>query len=136
MCVLGTGCTIVSWVEKFRTSEWRPYRAMMFIGLGVSGVIPVVQGLFIYGYRTLEDRMSLSLVIIHGVIYIFGAVLYAVSAFLKPSFRCLHLTVDAGSLARTDLSWCIRYLGQLSPDLPCLRSVSRGDAFLRNVKGI
>ncbi|KAF5643335.1 PHO87-like protein [Fusarium sp. NRRL 25303] len=78
ICVLGLGCTIVSWVERFRTPAWRPYRAMMFIGLGLSGVVPVIHGLFIYGYQGLEDRMSLSWVLLHGVMYIFGAVLYAV----------------------------------------------------------
>lgn len=51
---------------------------MMFIGLGLSGVVPVIHGLFIYGYQGLEDRMSLSWVLLHGVMYIFGAVLYAV----------------------------------------------------------
>ncbi|KAI3578369.1 hemolysin-III related-domain-containing protein [Fusarium oxysporum f. sp. albedinis] len=78
ICILGLGCTIVSWVERFRTPAWRPYRAMMFIGLGLSGVVPVIHGLFIYGYQGLEDRMSLSWVLLHGVMYIFGAVLYAV----------------------------------------------------------
>ncbi|KAI9148063.1 ADIPOR-like receptor IZH2 [Paramyrothecium foliicola] len=78
ICTLGTGCGIVSWVEKFRTPELRHVRAMMFIGLGLSGVIPMIHGLTIYGYQGLEDRMSLSWVILHGAMYIFGAVLYAV----------------------------------------------------------
>lgn len=51
---------------------------MMFIGLGLSGVIPVVHGMTIYGYGGLEDRMSVSWVISQGALYIFGAVLYAV----------------------------------------------------------
>ncbi|KAK4086463.1 hypothetical protein Purlil1_9309 [Purpureocillium lilacinum] len=78
ICLLGTGCAAVSWIERFRTPQWRPYRASMFIGLGLSGVIPVVHGLSIYGFRELEDRMSISWVIGHGAMYIFGAVLYAV----------------------------------------------------------
>lgn len=51
----------------------------MFIGLGLSGVVPVIHGVFIYGYSGLEDRMSISWVIAQGAVYIFGAVLYAVS---------------------------------------------------------
>ena len=51
----------------------------MFIGLGVSGVGPVLHGISMYGYAGLEDRMSISWVIAHGAMYIFGAVLYAVS---------------------------------------------------------
>ena len=49
----------------------------MFIGLGLSGVIPVIHGAIIYGFQGLEDRMSLKWVVLHGVMYIFGAVLYA-----------------------------------------------------------
>lgn len=51
----------------------------MFIGLGLSGVVPVIHGVSIYGYSGLEDRMSISWVIAQGTMYIFGAVLYAVS---------------------------------------------------------
>lgn len=49
----------------------------MFIGLGTSGVVPILHGTMIYGFQGLEDRMSLKWVVLHGVMYIFGAVLYA-----------------------------------------------------------
>ncbi|KAG6021333.1 hypothetical protein E4U41_002523 [Claviceps citrina] len=78
ICALGAGCGIVSWVERFRTPKWRPYRAGMFIGLGLSGVVPVIHGLSIYGYAGLDDRMSISFVFAQGAMYIFGAVLYAI----------------------------------------------------------
>ncbi|KAG5980363.1 hypothetical protein E4U55_004103 [Claviceps digitariae] len=77
ICSLGAGCGIVSWVERFRTPEWRAYRASMFIGLGLSGVVPVIHGMSIYGYSGLEHRMSISWVIAQGGMYILGAVLYA-----------------------------------------------------------
>ncbi|KAI1177594.1 hemolysin-III channel protein Izh2 [Nemania sp. FL0916] len=76
--LLGLGCGIVSWVERFRTPGWRPYRAAMFVGLGVSGVIPVCHGLGIYGYHALDERMGLSWILLQGALYIFGAFLYAV----------------------------------------------------------
>lgn len=69
----------VSWFEHFRTPEWRPYRAMMFVGLGVSGVVPVIHGLIIYGYPELNDRMGLGWVLLQGALYISGALIYAVS---------------------------------------------------------
>lgn len=75
---LGLGCGIVSWVERFRTPDWRPYRAAMFVGLGVSGVVPVCHGLTIYGYQSLNERMGLGWILLEGVLYIFGAFLYAV----------------------------------------------------------
>ncbi|OAA54635.1 hemolysin-III channel protein Izh2 [Cordyceps fumosorosea ARSEF 2679] len=77
MCALGVACATVSWVERFRTSAWRPYRASMFIGLGLSGVVPILLGVRRHGYQHYEDRMGLSWVILQGALYIFGAVLYA-----------------------------------------------------------
>lgn len=50
----------------------------MFISLGLSGVIPVIHGIQMHGFQALEDRMSVSLITLHGAMYIFGAVLYAV----------------------------------------------------------
>ncbi|KAK7924764.1 hypothetical protein PG985_006818 [Apiospora marii] len=76
--VLGAGCGVVSWVEFFRTPNWRPYRTMMFVGLGVSGVLPICHALTTYGYDGLDQRMGLSWVLLEGFLYIFGAFLYAV----------------------------------------------------------
>lgn len=81
ICLLGAGCGVVSWVERFRTPTWRPYRTMMFVALGLSGVVPIIHGALIYGFDGLEERMSLSWVVLHGAMYIFGAVLYAVRPF-------------------------------------------------------
>ncbi|PHH49728.1 ADIPOR-like receptor SPBC12C2.09c [Ceratocystis fimbriata CBS 114723] len=77
ICMLGFGCVLVSWIERFRTPEWRPYRALMFVALGTSGVVPILQGLEKYGWTHLQQRMSLSLVILHGAMYVIGAVIYA-----------------------------------------------------------
>ncbi|KAI9899712.1 hypothetical protein N3K66_006173 [Trichothecium roseum] len=77
ICLLGLACTTVSWVDRFRTPAWRPYRAAVFVALGLSGVVPVVHGVRLHGYAVLDRRMSVSLVILHGALYIFGAVLYA-----------------------------------------------------------
>lgn len=76
--LLGFGCGVVSWVDKFRSPAWRPYRAMMFVGLGMSGIIPVCQSLAIYGYENLDQRMGLRWVLFEGFLYVFGAFLYAV----------------------------------------------------------
>jgi len=76
--LLGLGCLVVSWFDRFRTPEWRPYRALMFVGLGISGLVPVAHGLQLYGYSHLNQRMGLSWVLLQGVLYIFGAFIYAV----------------------------------------------------------
>ncbi|KAK3361174.1 hemolysin-III related-domain-containing protein [Lasiosphaeria ovina] len=75
--LLGLGCLVVSWFDHFRTPAWRPYRALMFVGLGASGVVPILQDLRLHGYQDLNERMGLSWVIFQGALYIFGAFLYA-----------------------------------------------------------
>ncbi|KAH7131520.1 mPR-like GPCR protein [Dactylonectria estremocensis] len=77
ICSLGVGCALVSWIERFRTPTWRPYRTMMFVALGLSGVVPIFHGSMIYGVQGLHERMSLGWVVLHGAMYIFGAFLYA-----------------------------------------------------------
>lgn len=70
---------VVTWLERFRTPRWRPYRAAMYVALGLSGIVPIVHGVELYGYQGMEQRMGLSWVILQGGLYIFGAFLYAVS---------------------------------------------------------
>lgn len=61
----------------------------MFIGLGVSGVGPIIHGTFIYGIQGLQDRMALGWVALSGAMYIIGAVLYAVCfPFLADVLPC------------------------------------------------
>lgn len=79
--MLGLGCGVVSWIDQFRTPRWRPYRAAMFVGLGASGVVPMLHGLQMYGFKDMNERMSLALVVLQGLIYMFGAFLYAVCSF-------------------------------------------------------
>jgi predicted membrane channel-forming protein YqfA (hemolysin III family) len=78
---------------------------MMFIGLGLSGVVPVIHGAFIYGFQGLEDRMSLSWVVLHGAMYIFGAVLYAVCLLLL--FPPSSDSDKIGSMAGKKCSRCL-----------------------------
>lgn len=55
----------------------------MFIVMGLSAIFPVVHGLKLYGIRSMDDRMGLSWVVLQGVLYIFGAGLYAASIATK-----------------------------------------------------
>lgn len=78
ICLLGLGCIAVSWFEHFRTPAWRPYRATMFVGLGASGVVPIIHALTFNSFSQLDERMGLRWVMLQGALYIFGAFLYAV----------------------------------------------------------
>ncbi|KAK4445670.1 hemolysin-III channel protein Izh2 [Podospora aff. communis PSN243] len=78
IALLGLGCLAVSWFEHFRTPAWRPYRALMFVGLGASGVVPIVHMLVTdYSYSQLNELMGLNWVIFQGALYMLGAFIYA-----------------------------------------------------------
>jgi len=76
---LGVGCAAAATLERFRTPEWRAVRAGMFAALGLSAVVPVLHGLKLYGWAGMEDLMGLRWVVAHGLMYLVGAGLYAVS---------------------------------------------------------
>ncbi|KAI4275703.1 MAG: hypothetical protein L6R38_005809, partial [Xanthoria sp. 2 TBL-2021] len=75
--ILGTGCTIVSVTPEFRTPKWRPFRASMFVAMGLSAVVPVLHGVKLYGLQKMNDRIGLSWLILQGFLYVLGAGTYA-----------------------------------------------------------
>ncbi|KAG0649878.1 adipor receptor [Hyphodiscus hymeniophilus] len=77
ICSLGMGCAAVSIFDRFRTPAWRPYRAGMFVLMGLSAVIPVLHGVELYGIQEMRGRIGLSWLVLQGFLYILGAGLYA-----------------------------------------------------------
>ncbi|KAL2393961.1 ADIPOR-like receptor SPBC12C2.09c [Exophiala dermatitidis] len=77
ICTLGIACTAVSVLPRFRTPAWRPYRALMFVGMGISAVFPVLDGLRTYGVHAMQKQIGLSWLVLQGALYILGAGLYA-----------------------------------------------------------
>jgi len=77
ICSLAVGCTIVSVFERFRTPAWRPYRAGMFVAMGLSGVVPVLHGMELYGIAKMRESIGLTWLVLQGFLYILGAALYA-----------------------------------------------------------
>nr|POF18490.1 adipor-like receptor spbc12c2.09c [Quercus suber] len=71
-------CTLTAiWHPKFKTSEWRPVRATVFVAMGLSAVIPIIHGVQRYGAAQMQKQMGLTWIIGQGVLYIVGAALYA-----------------------------------------------------------
>ena len=77
--VLGIGCITASVLPRFRTPAWRPIRAGMFVGMGLSAVFPVLDGLREFGFEQMRKQMGFLWVVLQGALYILGAGLYAVS---------------------------------------------------------
>lgn len=64
-------------LNRFRTSQWRPYRAGMFIALGLSAVFPIIEAVLTHGVAKVEREMALSYCTVQGAFYIVGAIIYA-----------------------------------------------------------
>ena len=70
---------VVVLFPRFRTPAWRPFRAFMFVAMGLSALFPVLHGVKTFGVAQLERQMGLSWLVTQGVLYIVGAGIYAVS---------------------------------------------------------
>ena len=70
---------IVVLFPQFRTPAWRPFRAFMFVAMGLSAVVPVFHGIRVFGVEQLNQQMGLSWLVTQGFLYILGAGIYAVS---------------------------------------------------------
>lgn len=84
ICLVGLGCTTVSINPKFRTPSWRPFRAAMFMAMGLSAVFPVLHGISMYGVAQMLDSIGLFWLVLQGFLYVSGAGLYAVSSPCPP----------------------------------------------------
>lgn len=76
--LLGTLCIIVSLWDKFSEPRFRALRAGVFIALGLSGVIPALHFVITDGFWFAIDKASLGWLSLMAVLYIVGAVIYAV----------------------------------------------------------
>ncbi|EFO22180.1 adiponectin receptor 1b [Loa loa] len=75
--VLGLAAVIVSLWDKFAQPQYRPLRAVIFIAMGLSSVVPALHLLITDGISYLLSEASLFWFLLMGILYITGAVLYA-----------------------------------------------------------
>ncbi|KAF8565999.1 hypothetical protein P879_06835 [Paragonimus westermani] len=75
--VLGSGVIGVSMCDTFAKPAYRSLRALMFIALGLSGVIPCVHTIVIAGFWECVENNSLGWLFLMAVLYISGASIYA-----------------------------------------------------------
>ncbi|KAF5397237.1 Adiponectin receptor 1 [Paragonimus heterotremus] len=75
--VLGSGVIGVSMCDTFAKPAYRSLRALMFIALGLSGMIPCVHTIAIAGFWESVENKSLGWLFLMAVLYISGASIYA-----------------------------------------------------------
>jgi predicted membrane channel-forming protein YqfA (hemolysin III family) len=132
---IGAGTLVAIYHPKFRTSEWRPLRAFMFVAMGLSAVFPVIHGVEMYGLEVLEKKIGLSWLVGQGLLYIVGAGLYAV-CFKIICVQDVKTERVTGSHTRTMVSRTVRHLGRVSSDLPHISRSGCSDPSDRLVEGL
>lgn len=75
--MLGFSCIVVSLWDKFSTPQFRVVRAGMFIALGLSGLIPALHYILVFGSYKAFNVGALGWLILMAILYITGACLYA-----------------------------------------------------------
>ncbi|KAI2793144.1 ADIPOR-like receptor [Penicillium oxalicum] len=109
ICTIGFACMCVSVIPQFRTPRWRPFRAAMFVGMGLSAILPVLHGLGLFGPLRMRQQIGLEWLLLQGFLYILGAGIYAarVPERLRPgqfdlfghSHQIFHVLVVCAAVA-------------------------------------
>ncbi|CAG8668720.1 7776_t:CDS:2, partial [Dentiscutata heterogama] len=76
LCVLGCATIYVTIPVRFRTPEFRLFRAGLFASLGASACFPVLHAIILYGLQLCNDVISLKWMLLTGFSYLVGAVFY------------------------------------------------------------
>lgn len=72
----GAGITVSMW-DKFAEPAFRPIRAGVFIGLGLSGVVPCIHYVALEGWYRAFYESALGYLVLMAALYILGALMYA-----------------------------------------------------------
>ncbi|XP_026474294.1 adiponectin receptor protein-like isoform X3 [Ctenocephalides felis] len=75
--ILGILSIIVSLWDRFSEPKLRPLRAGVFMGFGLSGVVPAVHYGLMEGWFNQISQASLGWLVLMGMLYILGAMFYA-----------------------------------------------------------
>lgn len=91
----------------------------MFAGMGLCALFPVLHGLKLYGYTRMGQQIGLTWLVLQGLLYLTGALLYAVSKVIGPEAQAVLTRTD--TFPRISISWQSRYVWCISPNISCLR---------------
>lgn len=75
--VLASLCVYATLHPNFRHPTFRPYRAAMYAGLGLSAVVFVAHGIYLHGWIVQRQRMSLDWMALMATSNLIGAMVYA-----------------------------------------------------------
>ncbi|KAJ0973671.1 hypothetical protein J5N97_015636 [Dioscorea zingiberensis] len=104
--IFGVATVIVSLLPVFQTAQFRNVRAALFFSMGVSGVVPIMHKLIVFGDRP-EAVLSVWYELLMGMFYGLGVIVYAARVperwipgrfdLVGHSHQLFHLLVLAGA---------------------------------------
>ncbi|GAQ89129.1 hypothetical protein KFL_004890120 [Klebsormidium nitens] len=74
--VIGLCCIAVSLIPTFQTAKWRTFRASMFAGMGMAGIIPCLHKLAVLPHESVVWKTT-RLEAAMGALYLIGALFYS-----------------------------------------------------------
>ncbi|XP_072884169.1 adiponectin receptor protein 1-like [Hemitrygon akajei] len=77
VCVLGITAIVVSQWDRFATPQYRAVRAGVFLGLGLSGLVPTLHFMFVEGVIKAATVGQLGWLFLMAFLYIVGVAVYA-----------------------------------------------------------
>lgn len=106
----------------------------MFAGMGLCALFPVLHGLKLYGYTRMGHQIGLTWLVLQGLLYLTGALLYAVSKAIRLEEQDVLTRTDA--VPRITLSRQSRYFWCVSPDISCFRGFGGSISSCRFIEGL
>ncbi|XP_078394408.1 adiponectin receptor protein 1-like, partial [Cetorhinus maximus] len=77
ICVLGITAIVVSQWDRFATPQYRAVRAGVFLGLGLSGLVPTLHFMIAEGFIKAATVGQMGWLFLMAILYILGVALYA-----------------------------------------------------------
>ncbi|OXA60600.1 adiponectin receptor protein [Folsomia candida] len=106
---LGLATIVASLSDKFGTPRWRPIRASIFAGFGLSGVIPAIHYISVRGFIRAFTIDPFGWLLLMAVLYILGVLFYSSRIperwykgkcdIMGQSHQIFHILVVAGTYA-------------------------------------
>jgi adiponectin receptor len=105
--LFGAATISISVSSFFATPQYRFLRTGLFTAMGLSGIVPLVNGVLIYGYPLAKVNFAIERVIFMGSLYLIGAFIYAFRVperwwpgkfdIIGQSHQIFHILVVAGA---------------------------------------
>jgi hypothetical protein len=87
---------------KFQGLKWRTFRLLILVCTGLSGIAPIAHGIYMFGFPQMVLQSGLPYYLAEGGLFLLGAVVYAVSDFVKPYILPVYIDRRALTTCRPD----------------------------------